>query len=97
MTTLVCHDIVFYTELDESAFFHTLEQIPAIKKISGYQRDLFIEVPSQLSQKTLREIIGIFYRYKIDMRQLAQFSTPRNHSWFHSPKAYWYRRVFGAQ
>jgi hypothetical protein len=92
MPVLKCHKTTFYSQLDEEMFFHALKQISGVKKVEGW--DLFFAVPSRLSNKTLRELLGLFFRYKVDMRQLAQFLTKSNRAWFHSPDAYWFKKVF---
>jgi hypothetical protein len=49
----------------------------------------------RLSDAALRELIALHTRYKLPMRSLAQFETPKNRRWFRSPQMHWYRRVFG--
>lgn len=44
----------------------------------------------------LRELLALFYRYKIDMKQLRVFLNEQNKEWFYGrPKGYWHYRVFG--
>jgi len=44
----------------------------------------------------MRELLALFYRYKIDMKQLQIFLNKNNKQWFQdNTKAYWHRRVFG--
>lgn len=38
-----------------------------------------------------RELIGLFYRYDIDMRQLAGFA---DHEWVRNPNNFWHERLF---
>jgi hypothetical protein len=33
----------------------------------------------------------------VPMKQLAQFQSPRNRSWFTRPGTYWYARVWGGR
>ena len=75
-------------------FFDALKKISGVKNIRGQGWDLLFTVPSKVSEKTLRELLGLFFRYKVDMRQLAQFTTEKNKAWFESPKAYWFAKVF---
>lgn len=97
MPILKCHKTTFYSQLDEEMFFTGLKKISSVKQVEGRGRDLSFTVSSRPSNKTLRELLGLFSRYKIDMRQLAQFLTKKNRSWFHSPEAYWFKRVFSAR
>ena len=94
MPTLKCSNTVFFSQLDEAMFFDALNKISAIKKIEGRGSDLFLSVPSHLSDKALRDLLGLFFRYELDMRQLAHFLTPKNRSWFRVRKKYWFKRVF---
>jgi hypothetical protein len=94
MLVLKCHNTWFYSQLDEAMFFEALKRISAVKNIEGSGPDLFISVPTRLSNKTLREVIGLFFRYDIDMRQLAAFLTERNRTWLHDPETFWFEKVF---
>ena len=94
MPVLKCHKTTFYSHLDEAMFFGALKKIPAVMKIEGRGPDLFLSVRSRLSDKTLRELLGLFFRYGVDMRQLAPFRTEKNHVWFSSPDSYWFKKVF---
>jgi hypothetical protein len=71
MPLLKCHKVTFYSQLDEKLFFAGLKKISAARKIEGKSSDLFLSVPSRLSDKTLRELIGLFFRFNVDMHQLA--------------------------
>lgn len=87
----------FYSPKDEDAFFNWLESISAIKSIDGAGKELHITFKSKkISDKGLRDLIGLFYRYKIDMKQLQQFENDSNMSWFKQPIKYWYEGVFGS-
>ena len=45
----------------------------------------------------LRDLAALFFRYGVDMHQLAQFLTEQNRQWFRDPQKYWYAGVFGEQ
>jgi hypothetical protein len=94
MPVLKCHNTMFYSELDEAMFFDALKRVSAINKIEGQGPDLLLSVPARLSNKTLREVIGLFARYNVDLRQLAVFLTEKNRPWFYNPETFWFKRVF---
>ena len=94
MRVLKCQNTMFYSQLDEAMFFDAMKRISAIRKIEGRGPVLFLSVPSRLSNKSLREIIGLFFRYDVDMRQLATFLTEKNQPWFHNPEKFWFKKVF---
>lgn len=81
-TKLECWDIGYCSQIDEDQFFGWLEKIPAVKNFYGKGRCLYLEVPSELNETDLRELIAIFRRYKIDIKPLRQFLTQENKDWF---------------
>lgn len=97
MPVLKCHKTKFHSQLDEEMFFAGLKKISSVKKVEGRGWDLYLTVSSRPSNKTLRELLGLFFRYKVDMRQLAQFLTKQNRGWFRSPDAYWFKGVFSVR
>jgi hypothetical protein len=98
-TILVCTDIKFYCLKDEDAFFEWIKKIACITHTSAAGRELYLHISAQkTSDQDLDDLIGLFYRYKVDMAQLAQFLTDDNKVWFHdNKKAFWHKRVFGAK
>lgn len=95
MPILRCHAVTFYSQLDEKLFFDGLRAIAAVSKIEGAGPDILVHVRSRPSATALRDLLGIFFRYEVDMKQLAQFVTPENRPWFRTPGMYWSRLVFG--
>jgi hypothetical protein len=85
---------VYFSRKDEAAFFAWLKSIPGVVRVEGVGRRLVVTLRSaRLSDSALRELIALHSRYRLPMRSLAQFETPKNRKWFRSP--YWYRKVFG--
>ncbi|MGQ0595398.1 MAG: hypothetical protein ACT4QB_22990 [Gammaproteobacteria bacterium] len=94
---LIAHKVWFFSEHDEEAFFEWLDKMVCIQEYHGEGKDLHITlVGTTLDDNSLRELLALFYRYDIDMPQLATFQTNGNRSWFHDPNAYWHTRVFGS-
>ncbi len=80
---------------DESAFFAWAQAIAAVENVSGRGRDIILAVKSKrIPDASLRELLSLFRRYHISMRQLAQFRNARNEAWFASPEAFWFKPVF---
>jgi hypothetical protein len=94
MPRLSCARITFYSQADELGFFSALKSIKAIRNIKGIKDTLFLSVSIRPSEESLRNLIGIFYRYKIDMTQLSQFKNSTNQDWFYDPKSFWFNKVF---
>lgn len=97
MPTLVCNPVGPYgSPGDERAFFEWIERIRCIRKFWGSGPALYLEIPRRrISDTCLRELLALFWRYDVDMAQLAQFANPSNRKWFRNSSAYWYAGVFG--
>jgi hypothetical protein len=64
--------------------------------VDGHGSMTFIKVNSALiDQYNLRDLLALFHRYNIDMKQLIAFDRPEFSSWFHDERKYWYEEVFG--
>lgn len=94
MPVLVCRKTRFYSQIDENAFFTMLKSIKAVRSIEGHGADILVSVSSRISDASLRELLGVFFRFRVNMRQLAKFETQKNRAWFRREEAYWFRRVF---
>ena len=56
--------------------------------------DTLVVRSKRLSQESLRDLLALFHRYEISMRQLAQFQNDENQTWFTAPHMYWHKKVF---
>lgn len=94
---LLCKRVIYFSPTDEEFFFEWITSIKSIIKVDGIRDELYLHIKNRsISDKDLRELLALFYRYKVDMKQLKVFLNPKNKEWFYgSPKGYWYRRVFG--
>jgi hypothetical protein len=54
-----------------------------------------LDVAAKIAATSLRDLVALFARYRIGMRQLRQFCTPSNRRWFRNPQAFWFKKVFG--
>lgn len=96
MVELECKAVLFYSAQDEASFFAWAESIPGVSSVFGRDRSIVLSVRSKsVSDRALRELIGLFQRYRVSMRQLAQFRTDKNQSWFAKPEGFWFRSTFG--
>jgi len=96
--TLACKRTIFRSLFDKCAFFGWIDKIPSIIKYEGIYDTLYLSVKSdEIPDEDLRELLALFFRYKIDMKQLQVFLKKQNKKWFHDGKikGYWYTRVFG--
>ena len=93
---LICKAVKFYCRKDEDAFFEWIKKIDCIDQISGVGRELYLHIAADdIHNQDLDDIIGLFYRYKIDMQQLSRFLTDENKKWFYdNKKAFWHKKVF---
>jgi hypothetical protein len=93
--TLVASDIAYYSQLDEIAFFDWLNRLDCVKEYRGQAHDLVITLKRPPTKSDLRDLIALFFRYRADLRQLAQLETKSNRQWLRNPDAYWNRPMFG--
>ena len=95
MIELECKGLPFYSSQDEASFFSWAESISAVLSVSGKGGSIILMLKSKsISDRSLRELIGLFRRYRISMRQLAQFRTEKNQHWFSDPTAFWFSTTF---
>src|SRR5471030_2400685 len=94
MVRLDCSGVTFGSQLDERHLFEWAMQISGTLR---WEQDTLVVKSLNLSQASLRDLVALFSRYQIPMKQLAQFKNSRNEDWFAAPQAYWYTRVFGRQ
>ena len=95
MIELKAAEVSFYSEIDEAVFFEWLDKLTCVNKVYGKGMDIVIEVLDQeIDESELREILAIFYRYEVDMKQLVCFNCNKFSSWFHDVNSYWYKEIF---
>ena len=98
MPILACKRIRYFSQGDETAFFGWIGRISCITRFAGVGDTLYLHVRrSRIADRDLRELLAVFCRYRVPMKQLAQFESPRNRTWFARPGMYWFARVWGAQ
>jgi hypothetical protein len=93
-TVLVATAVRYLSAGDETCFFEWLKRISCVADVRGEGLDLLISLRTPPRDDDLRELIALFFRYDVDMRQLARFATP---AWATDPSAYWHKRVFATQ
>lgn len=80
---LVCTPLQFYTENDEELFFAWIDKIKCITQIKGIGRELHLFIASnEIPSDDLLNLIGLFNRYKFDIKQLRVFMNENNREWF---------------
>lgn len=93
---LVCKAVTFYCDKDEDAFFEWIKKIDCIEKISGAGNELYLHIcADDIHEYDLRDLLGLFRRYNVDMKQLSRFLTDENKKWFKNPIMAWHKKVFG--
>jgi hypothetical protein len=98
MPTLACKRVHYFSQGDEAVFFDWIGRMSCVTKFEGSGDMLYLRVRgSRISDHNLRELLALFYRYRMNMKQLAQFESPRNRTWFSRPGMYWLARVWGGE
>jgi len=77
MAKLRCHRVWFYSPADEAMFFKFTKQIKAIRRIEGVGEDIFLHVKTPASEKSLRDLNGLFRRYRISLTELKKLGNKK--------------------
>lgn len=89
---LTCKSVYFYSMKDEDAFFEWIGKIDCIEKFEGVRDELYLDfVQKKLNYDDIKDLIALFYRYKIDMKQLKQLLNEENKEAFKP----WSKEIFG--
>ena len=94
---LVATSVTYYHPNDETAFFEWLARMECVEGFDGAGHDLFIRLRGRPTKYDLQELLAFFFRYGIDISQLARFETRSNKAWLRDPQKYWHERMFGQQ
>lgn len=86
----------YFSRGDEDAFFAWLNKLPCVVRCEGHLRTVYITVdPTAVDQDGLRELLALFRRYGVGLRQLAVFDRSEFRDWFRNKQAFWYEEIFG--
>lgn len=91
MARVDCSGVTFGSPLDEKHMFEWGSEIRGFVK---WEHDTLVLRSTRISDEALRDLIALLWRYKVPMKQLAQFENPKNSAWFNSPQKFWYKKVF---
>jgi hypothetical protein len=93
---LAATDVGFFSRYDEYAFFEWLEKLKFVIGRKGRGRTLYITVAVEdVDEDGLRELLALFHRYGVALKQLSVFDREEFAQWFRYDKAFWYDEVFG--
>jgi hypothetical protein len=75
----------FHSQLDGAAFFEWLKKLPCVLTFEEKGDTLYIRVlQSRVDEYALRELLALFQRSRIDMKQLRVFDKRGFAGWFHN-------------
>ena len=93
--TLRAEAVRFFSEGDEAAFFGWLARLASVLTARGEGDTILLDVDrSRLESAHLRELIALFHRYQVDMRQLRVFEGRGNRTWLRDERAYWHAAMY---
>ncbi len=91
----------FFGRADKDGFYEWIAKIPAIARVEGCGWDLHLTVNSSIMSDALVEmdrgiwdLMGLFFRYEIDMRVLAKLDRFDASGILRDKGAFWYRRIY---
>lgn len=85
----------YFSQNDETAMFEWLGRISVVRAVTGEGRDLVIALKCAPTDNQLRDLLALFFRYRMDMTPLAALRTHKNQIWFSDRGSYWFEAVFG--
>ena len=86
----------FFSQGDEAAFFSWLGKLDCVERYEGRGLTLFISVDAAaVDEDGLRELLALFRRYGVELKQLSAFDRSPFADWFRSEQAYWHKEIFG--
>ena len=98
MPILACKRVHHFFQGDETAFFGWIARISCVTKLEGSGETLYLHVRgSRITDHNLRELLALFYRYRVPMKAVGSVREPRNRTWFSRPGMYWFARVWGGE
>ena len=75
-------DVAYYGRLDEDLFFEGLYRNPAFKSVKGIHRTLLIRIDARrLTWEATYDLVALFYRYGIDLKELSKIAVGRRREW----------------
>jgi len=77
MIKLRCSRVWFYSPADESGFFYFIKQIKAVQFVEGLGEDVFLHIKTPITLRSLRDLIGLFRRYNIDLADLKRLKNKK--------------------
>jgi len=88
--------VSFLSQHDEAAFFEWIGKIPSVTKAEGSGYSIFLHVDGDaIDEEDLRELISLFRRYGVSMKQLSVFDRQPFTEFLHDKNAYWSYEIFG--
>lgn len=89
---LTCKRVYFYSKIDEDMFFEWIKKIKCIEKFEGAGDELYLDlVDKELNYEDIKDLLALFYRYEIDMKQLKKYLNKKNKFAFDP----WQEEIFG--
>ena len=94
-SSLVIREPGFYCQRDEKSFFDWLMAIPGIKGAKGASMGLIIDIStSEMDRVAWSDLIGLFARYKVDMKCINQIEMGTHEKWLKESNHYWHKMIF---
>lgn len=94
VVVLEIKDLIFFSPRDEDNLFEWINAISAVRKVFGLGDSIFVEVAAGLGEDDLSELIAVFKRYGVDMKQFSVFDDGR-FPWLRKKGAFWCEGIFG--
>jgi hypothetical protein len=82
LPTIHADKVWYYSDGDKSPLFSGLHDNPAFLNVKGYGTKLDIKVNARkLTRQSLYDLVALFFRYKVDMKELKPLLNSRTVEW----------------
>ncbi len=79
---LVCDNAHFKTDIDKEIFIRFINRISSVEELDDFGKKLHVYVKSTvIPNDDLKDLLTLFYKYKINMKQLNVFINKKNKAW----------------
>jgi hypothetical protein len=96
LATIYADKIWYYSDGDKSRFFSGLYDNPAYLNVKGYGTKLHIKLDTRkLTRESLYDLVALFFRYKVDMKELKPLLNSRTIVWLELYMPEWLDLITG--
>jgi hypothetical protein len=96
LATIFADKVWYFSDGDKSRFFSGLTNNVAYLDVKGYGTELHIKLDARkLNREALYDLVALFFRYKVDMKELKPLLNSRTTPWLETYVPDWLDLITG--